>query len=321
LEKSKPLIRKSAIKDSGEERYFYKLPILDALKTDKDEKLHKLFDEAAKTDFGKGIDDLSVKEIENLEYCVENYFGEFIEPELSRFVEKIVTSAYDGNLWVINNCSFISEKEKHDLSFFLAKEFIRTKQHRDLSISMMEEVQKKIISLVSQLEGEKIDQGSIEVKYDKNAKIVLHANTILNDEISNMFAGIFCNDVWCLFENFTDEPFCCSDNAITLYPTEKNQPNYGYGLDTYGMTLLYPISPKLLLVMMDKNKYKNHKNYRNRKMIKITNNTIIQELNLAIVTNSYKYTFFSNEVTALKYKQMCEDNECIRKNSPIVKVY
>lgn len=312
LEKSKLRMWKSAILDVAEENYFYKLNISKIVKGDLSEEHINALNDACIKDFGKSLSELTEEELEKMDYAVEDYFAELIEPKLKILMDKIITNTYSGNTWVIENCLFISEEEKHELSWLLAKEFIRTKHHRDQKINMLTELQKKEIPIIAQFYGMHIDEENISVSYSKEQEKLLHANEIFDEKVTNSFAGVFYNHIWVLLENFTDEPFCCSDNLFTLFPTHKLPPFYGYGLATYGMTIWYPISSKIMLVMMDRNKFGSYKTYKDKKIIPIYDKKYIENINYDLVARSYKYSFFSNEQIAKKYKDICEVDENLR---------
>lgn len=321
LEKSKSRIWKSAIIDAAEENYFYKLNISEAIKGDLSEEQINALNDACIKDFGKPLSKLTEKELEKIDYAVEDYFAELIEPRLKYLMDKIIINTYSGNRWVIEHCLFINEEEKHELSWFLAKEFIRTKHHREQKINMLIEMNKKKIPIIAQFYGMHIDEENISISYSKEQEKLLHANEIFDEEITYSIASVFNNHIWVLLENFTDEPFCCSDNLFTLFPTYKLPAFYGYGLATYGITIWYPISSKMILVMMDRTKFETYESYKDKRIIPIYDKKYIENINYDLVAKSYKYSYFSDEQTAKKYAEMCAVDENLRTPASLGHVY
>lgn len=280
----------------------------------------KKLDESCISDYGKPFSELTEEELLDIEFSVEDYYAMHIEPKLSSLMNNIIKNTYDGNKWIIDNCYFISESDKHELAWYLSKEFIRTKHHRDQRINMIQETYKSMIPIIAQFEGLNIKKEDINVSFSKEEERVIHASEIFNEETANLFAGVFYNHQWVLFENFTNEDFCCSDNLFILNPTENLPKIYGYGLATYGITIFYPISSKLILVMMDSTKYSKHQRYKDRKIIPLYDLTFVEKINYILISGSYKYSFFSNEKTIIKYKNMCENDDIIREPASLGKV-
>ena len=312
LDKTKARMWKSAIVDVAEEKYFYKLNISEIIKRGSNDEQYQALDETCLKDLGKRLCDLSDDEINKIDFSVETYFSDFIEPRLKSLTDNIIANTYNGNRWVIENCNFISEKEKSEFSWLLAKEFIRTKHHRDRQINSLKELRKKQTPIIAQFYGQEIDENTIDIFYSKEQERLLHANEILDDELANSIAGVFNNHIWVLLENFTKEPFCCPDNLFALFPTEELPAFYGYGFSTYGMIILYPISANLTLVMLERTKFGNGQYYQDKRIISIDDIKFINNINIALIVSSYRYVFFSNEEAALKYKEKCEKDEKIR---------
>ena len=304
LDKNQRSIRSGSIEDVCEENYFYKIPIskiFSELKPNSED--YNLLDESCLTDTGKHINELSKEELDKFDYSVENYFSDFVEPALSRYIDNIIKIA-TFNEKSKNNFGlryFINEDDKHDFSWFIAKEYIRTKHHRDIMSNMMEKSYKKLIPIVAQIQGFNIDENDISIKYSKDQIKLLHASSIFDDKMCETFANVFFSSIWMLIENNTNEPFCCIDNTLMMYPTEKMPPFYGYGLATYGMTLYVPISPKYMLVMHERNKFKD-RIILDKTIIVENNIKIIDQVNLELIHSSYKYVIFNKESAAKKYK-------------------
>ncbi len=312
LEKSKAKFWKSSILDAAEEIYFYKLNISDTIKSSLKKEQFEALNDACIKDLGKPLSELSTKEIEKMDFVVEEYFANCIEPRLIFLMDKIISNTFSGNRLLMYECFFLKEEEKQELSWLFAKQFIRTKHHRDQKINMLTEFKKKEIPIIAQFCGIHIDEKNINVSYSKEEEKLIHANEIFDDKTAGSIAGVFNNHIWILLENFTEEPFCCSDNLFSLIPTHKLPAFYGYGLATYGMTIWCPISSKLMLVMIEKNKFGNFISFTDRKIVPIYKKEYIENVNYDLIAMSYKYVFFSDEETVIKYKEMCADDKILR---------
>ena len=322
IDKTKKEVRPCSIEDICEENYFYRLPFSNLLaKGELSQEDYKALDEACLKDYGKRLSDLTEDEKTGIDFSIEDHFADHVEPRLRGLFDEIDAATFGGNLWVAKNCWFITEENKYELSWLLAQEFVRTRYYRDVQKNMMSEGIKHIAPILAQFHGVHLCRDSISVDFSKDQERLLHAEAILDENATQMFASLFFSDVWILFENLTTEPFCCLDNGIMLCPSEKVPAFYGYGLGTYGMQILFPISPKLMLVMLDSEKFKQEKTKHDRRIMVKTDRQFIEDINLRMIKNSYRFVVFSDETTAKRYKQKCDENPLLYEQPSKGEVY
>jgi len=93
----------------------------------------------------------------------------------------------------------------------------------------------------------------IDLQYEAS---VLHAQmTYLNDEMLMDFADAIASNIW-IFLMSKNGDFYTSDFPIVVHPHVKDARPMYMGLAQYGGELTYPLSPNLLLVVFDREYFK-----------------------------------------------------------------
>lgn len=81
----------------------------------------------------------------------------------------------------------------------------------------------------------------------------IHKEMILNQNEIKHLSGIFSNYVWILRINRTNNVFFTSDNPIGVIPHKHHPYISTAGLQSEGVEICFPISPKIMLSMFEKN--------------------------------------------------------------------
>lgn len=226
---------KSNIKNVASERYFYDIDFSKILTK---EQLTEL-----------GITNEEITQLENGQF-IENFFSKYIESDfkkrLSRFIEKanIITP------WEINNCYFVSNKDKELFSFHLALQYIRVKTVRN-SIADTADCFQQV------LEDMEVPKEIIEKNIPSKSDFpYIHGKMIFDQESIREAAQLFFSYSWTFLINNTDTPFYTSDSPIFTKPHIKHPFLSMNGLASKGVEVVFPISPNLLLVMCDADYHK-----------------------------------------------------------------
>jgi hypothetical protein len=78
---------------------------------------------------------------------------------------------------------------------------------------------------------------------------LLFISDTLDKGVNSEIAKILSSHVWLFGVNSTSIPLWTSDNPIVIKPYE----DFGTGIASHGVQVIYPISPKHLLVMFESN--------------------------------------------------------------------
>ena len=223
----------ASINDVASNQYFYDLPdkyIQDFLNEHPEIKNKQIFENAFSEIEGK---------------CLP------IFKDIINNLEKIKINAKT----TFNEKDIIKDEDKQYLSYFIALQYLRTKEQR--------EILSELTKLYSEAEtvAEKRNSDSYlpsEVEDNEDNKKLLHIETIF--DISPEMADYIYQQTWRIGINMSDLELCTSDNPLILIPKHIIK-GRGHGYDSYGMTFNLPISDKYMIII-----YEN--NYFNEKIIK-----------------------------------------------------
>lgn len=179
-----------SIKDTAEENYFYDLQLSKIYDT-LDEKEKKAIDDSCLKDKGKVYKELTNEEKDSMDQYIENYLSSQIETPLSNIIKKIIDNTYNFNEWVVKNCLFMNENEKHEMSYYLAITFVRSKSYRNFISKSLENMYSGTIPILASLEGLDIKKDDLIISFSKEAQKANHINAIVKEKMDNEYAAAF----------------------------------------------------------------------------------------------------------------------------------
>ncbi len=138
---------------------------------------------------------------------------------------------------------------------------------------------------------------SLEIKLKENRINLIHNDQLIDTELLESFAKIFLKHIWIFAVNETDNLFYTSDNPLVLYGHEEHQ-----GIGSKGVEIIFPITPKLALVMREVEHFQSDLSLYNR-FIHIPED-YINFYNELQVFQSYKYIFSKDESFSLALELM-----------------
>ena len=194
---------------------------------------------------------------------IENAFAKEIEPHFSNMLNSIIDKAMSASPWYLQNCFFISSQHKKAFSTFLALQFIRIKSIRNgikESADVLQQVLRDMnvpeeLQRSSQLTDEEV----------KN----IHIGMLLDLEHLNEIITLFNSLTWFLGVNRTSIKFYTSDHPVCTKSHICDPIIPMNGLGSRGVEVFYPLSPNIMLVMVDGDYHKQAQPFE-RKYIEIT---------------------------------------------------
>ncbi len=258
FDKKKVEVRKNNISDVASENYFYDIDFLGVLTVEDLEKY--------------GLKGYDPSKLDESQY-IENFFSEQIEGNYKALLNKIIDRTQKMNLWERNNCFFISEKDKLKLSIHLAFQYIRVKSTRN-SIFDSSDCLKQVLNDMG-VPSETIKKYCIT----KSELPYIHGKMFLDSEVMGEMAQCFNRLSWILLFNKTNQSFYTSDNPIWSVPHVKHPFLSMSGIRSKGVEIDFPISPNLMLVMVDGDYHTTLQKY-DRRIFDINNAEDIKENNV-----------------------------------------
>lgn len=267
--KKKP--RKNNIKDVASENYFYDINFRKALSR-KEQNLLAVSEE-------------SLEEISKQQF-LENFFADHIEGELSRLLNRLIDKLSNLTPRKLKK-HFISRYDKWKFSRHLSFQHIRTKAVRNAIDDVSDCLQQMLKEM--NVSSEMVSG----MKPTKDSTKLIHAQMISDQEGIANSTRRFNSFVWILAINDTTKEFITSDNPITTRPHVSNPYMSMSGLMSKGVEVFYPISPRIMLIMFDREYHKQIVKW-DRHYFVIRDARDIDSYNLLTVIHSTRCVFSSS---------------------------
>ncbi len=190
-----------------------------------------------------------------------SHFANSVEPMFSQLLQSIDVIKDE---WISKREQYrLQFKEKREIALHLVTQFFRHPQLKDSTVDDYLRIEKARIDMVKLfLAKEKGDESINDLKIDVQCEApVLHAQlTYLNNEMLMNFADAIASNIW-MFIVSKNRDFYTSDFPIVVEPHVKNARPMYMGLAQYGGKLTYPLSPDLMLVVFDREYFKEKEEY------------------------------------------------------------
>lgn len=283
-DKEKGAVRENqSIENVGAERYFYDLEYEKVFDIEKIKKL-KAGDEGYEQ--VKEFKDLDITTLDR--QFMERYFAETVEPRFKMMLDTIQSVYLLTNKQNLMNVTVISHDNKANYALLLAIQFIRTKEFKQV-IEQMPQLMVEFMKKKQRLMGEEVaDIDSSSIAYTKEYAKFEHLKWLLDNDIGIEFANCFCNHIWYIGVNNTPINLYTSDSPIVKIPHYNGRMG-GSGLKSIGIEIVFPITPKLILVMKERSYHKDFMKYENK--YKMLNISEVMRYNEGQIYGSYRNIF------------------------------
>ena len=286
----------SSINDIASERYFYDIDFTGILTEDDLKKM--------------GLPVCDPKHIDDEQY-IENFFSKEIEDDLKRRLVRMINRGTTMSPWEIRNCYFLSEVDKFYMSFHLAYQYIRVKSIRT-SISDSSDCLRQVLEDLGASQ-ESIDKYTVP----KSHLPLNHGEMILDKEEIDDLSRSFFSLTWILLVNKTDNPFFTSDNPIGTIEHIHHPILSMAGLDSRGVEGFYPLSPRIMLLMLD-GEY--HKEYQgsDRRVDVVDNKEVVKYYNSRCVSRSDNCIFSATDDFSVIDEMLAKNPEVLDEPHTVV---
>lgn len=285
------------------ENGFYDLDLLDILNHIDPEK-----SEATKHDImsymGTNCWDDVVNLIGDKRFVEKEHFAN-LEGVYSQLLKVIIQKSYNGNSWVLHNCSAMSENEKILLSFFIAIQFLRTPKFRSTLADMVAGMA-QTLAYKSQVSKENaLPKEAFAVDANPEYIKLQHGAVMLDPEVALHIAETMIDHIWIMCVNKTNVPFFTSDAPLIRIPHKRDKFHSYSGFASEKIEITFPISSSLLLCMYDKKTYGHL--FNDRQFFEIQDIEEVNYYNMYQVIDSYRCVFATWDHFAVA-KKYCQDH-------------
>lgn len=190
-------------------------------------------------------------------YILERHFSSTIEPMLSSII-KIIRSKAENNL-IQNGICILSGEEKEKLALSIIFQFLRSTNTRDYEKKLYNEnlpiafaKAKERFSPLSDEQVEKLKLFENSEDYFKDIAL----STIFNEKSLTKYISILLRKNFLIYRIIGDELFVTSDNPVVLLNSITLEATpFKNGLENESTVVMYPISPKTIVVAYHPAKY------------------------------------------------------------------
>ncbi len=179
--------------------------------------------------------------------CAQEYPDQNVIPTILQMKDILndVSSRLSNNTFQL-----ISLQQRNKISCYLAKQIIRTMEHRKQIIELERKRNDILLNIWAEHSGERKELYRIKSPEGIEAKI--HAQLIFSEKLNIGLSGALHNHIWIIGLNQTTLSFYTSDNPIAKRP-HYNDPFFSMsGYNSKGIEIVYPLSPNLILCMYEK---------------------------------------------------------------------
>lgn len=243
--------------------------------------------------------------IDNEQY-LEKYFAEIIESVFSRLLKEIINKVKSATPWYMNNCFFISEDQKLDLSVCLAYQYIRTKTVRE----GLFETSDCMLQMLDDMNAHQELKDSM--KLSKEESKLIHGKMILDTKNLLELVTAFNSLSWILGINRTSKRFYTSDNPVGTKAHISHPVLSMSGPNSTGVEVFFPISPDIILVMYD-GEYHKVVASKDRTYVTILEDNV-DYYNSLMVMRSHRCIFSSSSDFSLIDKMVKRDPHILKNN-------
>ena len=260
-----------AISDIAEEGYFYDLSFPDSLDTETQTFLQD--------------HNVTLKQLK-ADQTIEKYLANTVENRYKHLLSSLVSSFRQLSPWVEKNCFFISKKDKEELSYYIAIQMLRTRALRDSILGSADRLQQVLLDMG--VNNDVVNNYSLTEKQAGNIQ-----GRMLLDEKKTMESAMLLNHLtWILYINRTPQLLYTSDSPVARIAHAKHAFLSMAGLSSPGVELSIPISPQLILIMIEGHYHKLSASLdRTWQEMKPQN---VQHYNARCIYQSHRFVFSSN---------------------------
>jgi hypothetical protein len=226
-----------------------------------------------------------IKEVNKQE--MEHTFATKVETTMFDPIAEIVTTYTMTQSSAYPNIYVIPENKRAIVAYYLSLQFLRTKEFREKLVQIYERGVMLIMRKALKNKVGKKFLDNVELRLKESRINLFHNQELLDTKSIEDISLILLGHIWFIAINETQTQFYTSDNPLVLNGYMGN-----HGLKSKGIEIIFPITPKLALVMREREFFYNDLILYNR-FVNVSEE-YVKYCNSLQVYQSYRYIFSKN---------------------------
>ena len=265
-------VRPANVRDVAEERYFNRIPL--------EELPPELASQVIDPD---GIE----KALSAIESDYNTMVGRIIKATDPRGLVRRISDALR-----ITSAKCISRRQKQAMSFFVALQYVRTREFRDTIADGSNKFAEAVMKFVPPDQRDEFSRMS-NIPATKNRRKLAHLDFIIDPDVLQDFSEVLSNHIWVVGLNKTSHALYTSDHPVVRLPHVTRPFRGNAGLGSHGIEIAVPLSSNHILFLREREYFKLYEGLEGR-CIEL-NEANVECYNSLQVTQSHRQVYCAND--------------------------
>lgn len=287
FDKFKQEIRPSNVRDVAEERHFNRIPV--------DELPPEVACHILDPD---GIE----RALGTIESDYNDLVGRIIHATDPRtHVRRILDALH------LTNPRWFNRKQKEAMSFFIALQYVRTREFRNFMAEGAEKFAGAVMKFVPPELRDEFAQVS-DFGATKNRKKLSHLNFIVDPDVLSDYSDVLYKHIWVIGLNHTTHALYTSDHPVVRLPHVRRPFRGNMGIACRGIEIALPLSSKHILFLCERSHFKAYEPLEGR-CIELSQPNV-ECYNSLQVMQSHRQVYCVNDDFDLA-RDICKKSPCV----------
>jgi len=237
FDKFKQEVRPSNVRDIAEERHFNRIPV----------------DELPSEVASKIIDPDG---IERALGAIESDYNDLVGKIIQATEPRARVRRFLDRLHFTSPKCF-NRKQKRAMSFFIALQYIRTKEFRNFMAEGAEKFAKAVMKFIPPEQTDEFEQYS-KVATAKNRKKLSHLSFIVDPDVLSEYSDVLYKHIWVIGLNHTTHALYTSDHPVVRLPHVRRPFRGNMGIACRGIEIALPLSSRHILFLRERSHFKSY---------------------------------------------------------------
>ncbi|HMH42895.1 MAG TPA: DUF4238 domain-containing protein [Pyrinomonadaceae bacterium] len=185
-----------------------------------------------------------------------------------------------------------NRKQKEAMSFFIALQYIRTREFRNFMAEGAQKFAEAVMKFVPREQRDEFAQVS-NLGTSKNRKKLSHLNFIVDPDVLSDYSDVLYKHIWVIGLNHTPHALYSSDHPVVRLPHVRRPFRGNMGIACRGIEIALPLSSKHILFLRERSHFKSYEPLEGR-CIELSQPNV-ECYNSLQVTQSHRQVYCEND--------------------------